>query len=304
MSSPPRSQEREEERRLNIRTLAIASLASAIAAIVTSQFWAGGTPIAAAVTPVIVALVSEMLTRPTERIARSITTDRRAATPRVVSPPSPDLPSDAPIRVYRAGAAQPRAAGVRGGRGREADARGRSGDAGGDVRGRSGEPGRDAPGAAGRRRDFGARDRDPGPPGSILGSAGPPPGGRRPARRRKIAYGAVFATAALAFVIGIAALTLPELVAGGSVGKNDGRTTLFGGQKKNASNEKAPPETTTEEETQPEEEPEQQEAVPRQETAPPVEEEAPAEETAPQTTPAPGEPLPQTTTPVAPPAQP
>jgi len=81
MSSPPRSREREEERRLSLRTLAIASLASATAAIVTSQFWAGGTPIAAAVTPVIVALVSEMLHRPTEAIARRVTSDRSALLP-------------------------------------------------------------------------------------------------------------------------------------------------------------------------------------------------------------------------------
>ena len=69
---PSHARTREEERRLSIRTLAIASLASATAAVLTSQFWAGGTPIAAAVTPVIVALVSEMLHRPSERIARAI----------------------------------------------------------------------------------------------------------------------------------------------------------------------------------------------------------------------------------------
>jgi hypothetical protein len=103
MSSPPRSKEREEERRLSIRTLAIASLASATAAIITSQFWAGGTPIAAAVTPVLVALVSEMLHRPTEAIARRITTDR----PAILDKPSKEQPSreepskeEPPVRVY------------------------------------------------------------------------------------------------------------------------------------------------------------------------------------------------------------
>jgi hypothetical protein len=74
MASPPRT--REEERRLNVRTLAIASAASATAAAVTSQLWIAGTWIAAAATPVIVALVSEMLHRPSERIARAITSDR------------------------------------------------------------------------------------------------------------------------------------------------------------------------------------------------------------------------------------
>ena len=76
MASPPRT--REEERRLNARTLAIASAASASAAAVTSQLWIAGTWIAAAVTPLIVALVSELLHRPTERLARAVTSDRPA----------------------------------------------------------------------------------------------------------------------------------------------------------------------------------------------------------------------------------
>lgn len=107
MSSPPRSQEREEERRLSIRTLAIASLASATAAILTSQFWAGGTPFAAAVTPVIVALVSEMLHRPTAAIARRVTSERTAILdpPVEEKPPSQEAPrrestSEPPVRVY------------------------------------------------------------------------------------------------------------------------------------------------------------------------------------------------------------
>src|SRR4051812_7633579 len=114
MSSPPRSREREEERHLSLRTLAIASLASATAAIITSQFWTGGTPIAAAVTPVIVALVSEMLHRPTEAIARRITSERTAILPADLlqkerppeGPPPEPPPSDEPrreeppVRVY------------------------------------------------------------------------------------------------------------------------------------------------------------------------------------------------------------
>src|SRR3954469_21610567 len=104
MSSPPRSREREEQRRLNRRTLAIASIASATAAVVTSQFWAGGTPIAAAVTPVIVALVSEMLHKPTEVIARRITSERPALSPRSerspTTPPRARDGGDPPVRVY------------------------------------------------------------------------------------------------------------------------------------------------------------------------------------------------------------
>lgn len=116
MSAPPRSHEREEQRRLNLRTLAIASLASATAAIVTSQFWKGGTPIAAAVTPVIVALVSEMLHRPTEAIARRITSEGPALEPDPDAPllrkdpvsprdtaremPRRESPSEPPVKVY------------------------------------------------------------------------------------------------------------------------------------------------------------------------------------------------------------
>ncbi len=97
----------------------IASVASAAAALVTSRFSTIGTPVAAALTPVIVALVSEMLHRPTEKIASRLTTDR----PRVLAegmgggPPDahptealPDRapaepgaetgPAEPPVRVY------------------------------------------------------------------------------------------------------------------------------------------------------------------------------------------------------------
>ena len=76
MSSQSRT--REEERRFNVRTLVFASIGSAAAAVITSQFWVAGTPIAAAMTPVIVALVSEMLHRPTEKIAEKFTSETDA----------------------------------------------------------------------------------------------------------------------------------------------------------------------------------------------------------------------------------
>src|SRR3712207_6965709 len=81
MASQPPTRGREDERRLSIRTLAIASVASAAAAVVTSRFSTIGTPVAAALTPVIVALVSEMLHRPTERIAERLTSDRPRVLP-------------------------------------------------------------------------------------------------------------------------------------------------------------------------------------------------------------------------------
>jgi hypothetical protein len=308
MSSHSRTAEREEERRLNMRTLAIASSASAAAALLTSQLWIAGTWIAAAMTPVIVSLVSELLNRPTERIAKSFTSDRRplAAAGGAGRPAAPgadplperasrepaagagqtrpprELGSEAPIRVYRAGEASSRS-------GRRA-ARVAAGG------GRAGGP----PGIG-----AGAADRGPGVPGPVLGAPGTTPAGRGPAtRRRKVAFGAVLGTAAIAFVIAVAALTLPELVAGGSVGKNDGRTTFFGGKKAGDSDkQRAPQNTTEEEQPAPEEEP--QPTTPEEETTPAPEEEepAPTEETTPEETPAPGEPTPQTA-PVPPTTQP
>jgi hypothetical protein len=352
MSSDSRTAEREEERRLNMRTLVIASSASAAAALLTSQLWIAGTWIAAAMTPVIVSLVSELLHRPTERIARSFTGDRgslaAAGVGRPAGPgadplsdrapmepsagagqarPPRDLGSEAPIRVYRAGEATPRssrrtararAAGEgAAGSGREAGAQGVGPGAGGQGPGGRGVdpgaggqgpggrgvgPSAGGQGPGGRGIGAGASDRGPGGRGPVLGAPGMPPAGRGPARRRrKIAFGAVFGTAALAFVIAVAALTLPELVAGESVGRNDGRTTLFGGKKSDdRSKQQAPQETTEDQQpTTPEEE--QQPTTPEETT--PAEEPAPAEETAPETAPAPSEPL-QETTPVPPAPQP
>jgi hypothetical protein len=174
MASPPRSPEREEERRSNVLTLVIASVASASAALIVSQLWIAGTWIAAAVTPVLVTLLNELLHRPTERITKGLTSDR-AAVERPTGEP--------PVRMYRAG------------------------------------------------------------------SSGP-----TRTRRRKIAYGAVLGTAGLAFAIAVVALTVPELVAGQSVGKNNGRTTFFGGSNKHAKTQQSPTNTSTDKqrtETQP-----------------------------------------------------
>src|SRR3954468_8446957 len=54
---------------LSLRTLAIASAASVTAAMVSSRIFPPGTIYASAVTPVIVAAVSEMLNRPVDRVA-------------------------------------------------------------------------------------------------------------------------------------------------------------------------------------------------------------------------------------------
>jgi hypothetical protein len=55
---------------LSLRTLAIASAASLTAAMVSSRIFPPGTIYASAVTPVLVAAVSEMLNRPAERVAQ------------------------------------------------------------------------------------------------------------------------------------------------------------------------------------------------------------------------------------------
>lgn len=219
MSSQARSS-REEERRLSIRTLA--SAASAVAAIVTSRLWAAGTPIAAAMTPVIVTIVSEMLHRPTARIAQRFTTET-GALPEATGAGAPPPPQEREgMRVYRS----------------------------------------------------------------------------TKTARRPLPWKLIGATAALAFVIGVAALTLPQVVAGESL--VEGRPPLYGSASKDRGDHDAErretpadpaeqpdrraPGSTTPEEPAPETVPEQTETPP---------EEPPASgEPAPQTTPtpAPGKP--------------
>jgi hypothetical protein len=176
MSSQART--REEERRFNVRTLVFASIGAAVAAIVTSQFWIAGTPIAAAMTPVIVALVSEMLHRPTEKIAQKFTAETDA------------LPESA-------GAARP-----------------------------SDEP---APPA----RDV-----------TLYTST---------KQRRDLPWGKILATGAIAFVIGVGILTLPELISGQSIGKGNGRTSILGNNRDRDSgqDEEAPEDQETVTETVP-----------------------------------------------------
>jgi hypothetical protein len=181
----PRTSEREEERRINLRTLVIASAASATAAVVTSQLWIAGTWIAAATTPVLVTLISELLHRPTDRIAERLTTDRPALRRDPVEPPETVTPPPA---------------------------------------------------------DEAAPPREPAPSGGPV-EAGPAPvriyrSSAVPPRRRKIAVGVVLGTSALALLIAVVVLTVPELLAGGAIGKRDSRTTLFRGDRESKSSSK------------------------------------------------------------------
>jgi hypothetical protein len=61
---------------LSLQTLVIAALAAGAAAVVTSYFWEKGTLISAAMTPVIVAIVSEMLKRPVQTVRRTARSSR------------------------------------------------------------------------------------------------------------------------------------------------------------------------------------------------------------------------------------
>lgn len=56
---------------LSVRTLAIASAASALATYLVPMIWQPGTIPAAAATPVIVALISEALSRPAEHVSHA-----------------------------------------------------------------------------------------------------------------------------------------------------------------------------------------------------------------------------------------
>jgi hypothetical protein len=225
---PASSVEREEERRLNTRTLTIASVASASAAAVTSQLWIAGTWIAAALTPVLVAMISEAMHRPTERIARAWTSEREMRATQAATPtrrePTTVSGTAGPVRVYR----------------------------------------------------------QSGPRTTML-------------TKRRIAIGTVAATAAIAFVVGIVALTTVDLVSGGSVGKGSGRSTLFSGtDRKEQPQQDQSQDANPDQQQRPEE---QQQTAPSDEptTTEPAPDEQPPSDTAPVPPPSetpPGEPVP------------
>jgi hypothetical protein len=143
---------------------------------VTSYFWDKGTLISAAMTPVIVTVVSEMLKRPAQTVRRAARTTRSTPSARETLP----LP-------HGVGAGSPA--------------------------------------------------EGPGPTHELPAAPEPSPGmsdirvyrseTRRP-RFGRIHWKIALATAGVAFVIAVAALTLPELLFGSSVG-GSGNTTFFGG---------------------------------------------------------------------------
>jgi hypothetical protein len=89
------SDEPRKQSGLSIKTLLIAGAASATAAYVVPLFWERGTLFAAAMTPVIVTIVSELLNRPADTVSK--VASRRTARGAVVfdpPPPRADEPFD------------------------------------------------------------------------------------------------------------------------------------------------------------------------------------------------------------------
>jgi hypothetical protein len=193
VASQPRNSAREE-RRIEIRRLLIASFSSAAAAVIVSQFWVKGTWLAAAMTPVFVILIQEMLHRPVDVVADRFTSDRTAL-----------MPDGAEVLPEGTGAGAPPPA-----RQRTRQTVPHS-------------PPTRAPAEPGSGRG------DAAPPVRVYrtGAGG---GSSRPrTRKRKLAIGTIVVTALLAFAISAFAITGTELLTGGSIGKSPHRTTLFGG---------------------------------------------------------------------------
>ena len=232
---------------LRVSTLVIAALTSVITATVVSRLWAPGTVWATAMTPVIIAVVREMLERPARRVssvASRYYPSPVAKTARTVAEPPPEAHAPPPP----------------------------------------------VPGAEYSKMRVYRRER------------------AIPGRRWKLAI----ATGLLAAVIAIAAMTLPELVAGRSIVSSSNDTTIFGGHRNthrspsrstttdNSTNTEqkntttapettttAPPETQQRTETQPPAQTEPQPAPEAQPQTQPPAQPQPQQEQPQQTTPAP-----------------
>lgn len=97
MAHPDPDPDRNESRRgsgVSLQTLIIASIASAAAAYGASRIWGTGTLISAAITPVVVALVSELLRRPVQTVATSAKRIPPVHPLPVVRPPTSATPRD------------------------------------------------------------------------------------------------------------------------------------------------------------------------------------------------------------------
>jgi hypothetical protein len=176
--------------KLSLQTLIVASLASLTAAIVTSTFWQKGTPITAALTPVIVAIASELYTRPARRITELSSRAGQVRTRR--------FSQEVPARERVSTGAPPD-----------------------------------------RRLPEAVRPPDDAALGPMRVYKSD-----RPSPIRRVHIRAALITAATAFVIAAAVLTLPELVFGGSVASH-GKTTFFGGSRHHKNKTTKPQSTQT-----------------------------------------------------------
>lgn len=188
---------------LSLQTLVIAAVASGIAAIVTSHVWRSGTAVAAAMTPVIVALIKEALQRPleSERVRRPVSKVSEIAT----------------ARRAVAGAAAARTEAAQ----RHAPAFG------------SNVPPPPPPGP--RAADAGvetAGDQLLSPRRNYVSGAGTVP------RRRGLHVKLAIVTGLLAFVIAALVLTVPELLFGSAVTSSHSTTIFGGGSSKSSQSDK------------------------------------------------------------------
>jgi len=94
-------EEKKESGGLSLQTLLISAVSAVVATVIVSQFWEKGTLLFTAMVPVMVALISEALKRPAERVAAVapiITSARRVPGPTgtaVHDPAQPDVPEEA-----------------------------------------------------------------------------------------------------------------------------------------------------------------------------------------------------------------
>jgi hypothetical protein len=240
-------QPEKTDSKLSPATLAIASAASVAAAIFVHEIWNGGAIVGAAITPIFVAVVSESLKKPTEKLStvRPAVSARPARRGRTAAPEAVEAQAVELQREDRFGIWE-------------------------DERKRRGQ-------SPWRRLD-----------------------------RRHLRIALI--TGVVACVVGVLALTVSELVFGGSIGSSGERTTIFRGG--GGSKDKPATTTTTTEEQAPADE-EQAEPIPEEqtETVPPATTPttppatttpAPAPESG--ATPAPAEPVPGATTPAPVPA--
>jgi hypothetical protein len=92
----------EKSSGISVQTLAISAAAAVAAAVVVPMVWERGTLVATAMTPVIVALVSEGLRKPADRISAATKTVRRSATGVAVRDPDfePLPPEERAVEVH------------------------------------------------------------------------------------------------------------------------------------------------------------------------------------------------------------